>query len=131
MINNPNTEKSFNNTNVYGFGYNYATQIEKDKANSNGKSGINNVNEIKKSVQQDNPHTNLHELTNLHGYGDDILRKTHYKPTIIDQLQYIQTPNLGYNDNRNLGILKSIASTKTKEFDRHHTIGAETELLID
>jgi hypothetical protein len=130
MINNPNTEKAFNNTNLYGFGFNYAEQIERDKSNSVSAGGINNVNKTKKSIQTENPHTNLHELTNIHGYGDDILRKTNYKPTVVDKLQYIQPPNLGYNNNRNLKILESIASTKHKE-EKHHIIGAETELSID
>lgn len=131
MINNANTEKTFNSVNLYGFGYNYANITNKELANSNGKSGMNNVTETKKSVQQENPHTNLYEITNLAGYGNDTIRQTKYKPTIIDQLQYIQPPNNGYTNNRNLGILNSIASTKTKEYNRHHTIGAETELLID
>jgi hypothetical protein len=130
MINNPNTERAFNNTNLYGFGFNYAQQIEKDKSNSVSAGGMNNVKETKKSIQTENPHTNLFEATNIHGYGDDVLRKTHYKPSIIDKLQYIQTPNQGYNNNRNLKILESIASTKQKE-EKHHVVGAATGLLID
>jgi hypothetical protein len=130
MINNPNTERAFSNTNLYGFGFNYAQQIEKDKSASVSKGGLNNVKETKKIIQTENPHTNLFESINIHGYGDDILRKTHYKPTIIDKLQYIQSPNLGYNNNRNLKILESIASTKQKE-EKHHVIGMTTELLID
>jgi len=130
MINGVTTERAFNNANSYGFGFNYAEQMERDKANSVSKGGINNVKETKKSVQQDNPRTNIHEITNLYGYGNDILRNTNYQPTIIDKLQYIQPPNLGYTNNRNLGILKSINSTKTKE-ENHHTVGQATELLID
>lgn len=130
MINHPSTEKAFNKANSYGFGFNYAEQIQRDKSNSDSKGGLNNTKETKKSVETENPHTNIHEITNLYGYGNDILRNTNYQPTIIDKLQYIQNPNLGYTNNRNLGILKSIASTKTKE-EKHHTIGQATELLID
>lgn len=130
MINGRTTEKAFNNANLYGYGFNYAEQLERDKANSVSKGGLNNTKETKKSVETENPHTNLNEITNLYGYGGDILRRTNYQPTVIDRLQYIQPPNLGYNNNRNLGILKSIASTKTKE-EKHHTIGQATELLID
>jgi hypothetical protein len=128
MINNQITEKAFNNNNSYGYGFNYAEQMERDKSNSVSKGGLNNVNETKKSVKADNPHTN--ELTNMFGYGYDLHGKTNFQPTIIDKLQYIQPPNLGYNNNRNLGILKSIASTKTKE-EKHHVLGQPTGLLID
>ncbi len=130
MINNPNTERAFNDANLYGYGFNFAQQIDRDKSNSVSKGGINNVKETKKVLQTENPHTNIHEITNLLGHGNDILRKTEYRPTVIDKLQYIQNPNLGYTNNRNLGILKSIASTKTKE-EKHHTIGMATDLLID
>jgi hypothetical protein len=130
MINGGSTEKAFNTTNVYGTGHNYAKLLEKELSAKITAGGLDNVKTTEANIANNNPHTNIHEITNTLGYGTDILMKTNYKPSIIDQMMYSQAPIQGYNNNRNLKILESIAQTKTAEY-KHNVIGANTTLLVD
>lgn len=130
MINGAQTENAFNKANLYGYGYNYANLIEKEMANSVSQGGLNNVKQRDDNIIANNPHTNLNELTNLYGFGKDFMNKTNYKPTIIDRLQYIQPPTVGYNNNKNLKILESIQQTQRPPL-KHNVIGAQTSLFVD
>jgi hypothetical protein len=130
MINGSATEKAFNATSVYGQGFNYAKLIEKELSNKVSPGGLNNAKTTEENIANNNPHTNIYEVTNILGHSGEILRKTNYKPTIIDQLMYVQRPIVGYNNNRNLKILESIAQTKTTEY-KHNVIGANTTLILD
>jgi len=130
MINGGATEKAYNAKNINGYGFNYAKLIDKELSNSVSKGGLNNVNSINAIISNDNPHTNLYENGNLMGAGQDLLNKTNYKPTIIDKLQYIQPPQQGYTNNRNLKILESIEQTR-QPLARHNVLGANPSLVID
>ena len=130
MINGGPTEKSFNERNLYGYGFNNAKLMEKELSNSVGKGGLNNVNLIGASIINDNPRTNVYEATNLAGYGDGSIKKTNYEPTIIDKLQYIQPTKQGFTNNRNLKILESIEQSR-QPLAKHNVIGAKPSLVID
>lgn len=97
---------NFNATNFYGDEQAKIQKKEQDRTETRSQGGLNNSILTPEDILRENPHRSvLGDQAFLNNYG---LWNTKFKQTEVNQLQYIQKPQIGYVNNRRIEHLEEI-----------------------
>ena len=107
-VSKPYREKvtAFNATSFYGAEQARIQKKIQDNTETRSAGGLNNSILTPEDILRDNPHRSvLGDQAYLNNYG---LWNTKYKEKDINKLQYIQAPQIGYDNNRKIEHLEEI-----------------------
>lgn len=107
-VSKPYREKvtAFNATSFYGDEQAKIQQKQQDRTETRSAGGLNNSILTPEDILRDNPHRSvLGDQAFLNNYG---LWNTKYKEKDVNKLQYIQAPQIGYDNNRKTEHLEEI-----------------------
>ena len=107
-VSKPYREKvtAFNATSFYGDEQAKIQQKQQDRTETRSQGGLNNSILTPEDILRDNPHRSvLGDQAFLNNYG---LWNTKYKEKDVNKLQYIQAPQIGYDNNRKTEHLEEI-----------------------
>lgn len=113
-IGKPYREKvnAFNATSFYGAEQARIQQKEQDRTETRSAGGLNNTAQETSYWEKDNPHRSvLGDQAFLNNYG---LWNTKFKQTEVNQLQYIQVPQMGFVKNKWTEHLEEIERNRVK-----------------
>ena len=96
----------FNATSFYGSEQARIQKKIQDNTETRSQGGLNNSILTAEDIKRENPHRSvLGDQSFLNNYG---LWNTKFKQTEVNQLQYIQMPQVGYNKNHKVEFLEEI-----------------------
>lgn len=107
-VGKPYREKvsAFNATSFYGSEQAKIQKKIQDNTETRSQGGLNNSVLTPEDIERENPHRSvLGDQSYMNNYG---LWNTKYKQTEVNQLQYIQMPQVGYNKNHKVEHLEEI-----------------------
>lgn len=97
---------AFNATSFYGAEQAKIQKKQQDSTETRSQGGLNNSALTPEDIERANPHRSvLGDQAYLNNYG---LWNTKYKQTEVNQLQYIQMPQVGFNKNHKVEHLEEI-----------------------